>query len=224
MATEEMVMHDSNTTVVLSMLPPYEGKSVLELGAGIGSFTEELAKKAAQLLVLDFFGNGISKDENINGHHKDVKVVQADVTSDLSISPNSIDLIFSNLLLMHLSDKEAASMVQRMLEWLKPAGYILFIESCFTASMDRKPGFYMKVFKECHMQDESGNSYELSLVGGKCIGAYSKSKICWLWQKIESKSDKGFQEFLDSKQYKYTGILRYERIFGSGFVSTGGIG
>jgi len=117
------------------MLPPYEGKSVLELGAGIGSFTEELAKKAAQLLVLDFFGNGISKvswvfdgaasfflsyfyhscfhlcnfwlqDENVNGHHKDVKVVQADVTSDLSISPNSIDLIFSNLLLMHLSDKE----------------------------------------------------------------------------------------------------------------------
>ncbi|XP_076949787.1 phosphoethanolamine N-methyltransferase 1-like [Bidens hawaiensis] len=31
---------------VLSLLPPYEGKSVLELGAGIGRLTGELAKKA----------------------------------------------------------------------------------------------------------------------------------------------------------------------------------
>ena len=43
------------------MLPPYEGKSVLELGAVIGSFTEELAKKAAKVLVLDFFRSGINK-------------------------------------------------------------------------------------------------------------------------------------------------------------------
>ena len=33
----------------------------------------------------------------------------------------------------------------------------------------------------------------------------------------------GFRAFLDGSQYKLTGILRYERIFGSGFVSTGGI-
>ncbi|KAJ8427416.1 hypothetical protein Cgig2_000610 [Carnegiea gigantea] len=174
MATEEMVMHDSNTTEVLSMLPPYEGKWVLKLGAVMGSFTEELAKQAAKVVVLDFFRSGINKDENINGHHRNVKFVHL---SYLSVSLNSIDLIFSNLLLMHLSDEE--------------------------------------VFKECRMHDELGNSYELSLAGGKCIGAYRKSKkndnqVCWLWQKIESKGEKGFQELLDTKQYKYTSILRYE--------------
>ncbi|KAK7289729.1 hypothetical protein RIF29_03599 [Crotalaria pallida] len=46
---------------VLSLLPAYEGKSVLELGAGIGRFTAELAPKAAQLLAVDFIENAIKK-------------------------------------------------------------------------------------------------------------------------------------------------------------------
>lgn len=43
------------------MLPPYEGKSVLELGAGIGRFTGELAQKAGQLIAMDFIDNVIKK-------------------------------------------------------------------------------------------------------------------------------------------------------------------
>lgn len=47
------------------------------------------------------------QNESINGHHKNVKFVCADVTSpDLKISDESVDLIFSNWLLMYLSDKE----------------------------------------------------------------------------------------------------------------------
>lgn len=49
-------------------------------------------------------------------------------------------------------------------------------------------------------------------------------QICWTWQKVSSQDDRGFQQFLDTVQYKSSGILRYERVFGSGFVSTGGIG
>ncbi|KAL7178568.1 hypothetical protein ACSBR1_042006 [Camellia fascicularis] len=176
---------------VLALLPPYEGKSILELGAGIGRFTGELAKKAGQVLALDFIESVIKKNENINGHFKNVKFMCADVTSpDLNISAESMDLIFSNWLLMYLSDKE--------------------------------------VFKECHTNNGSGNSYELSLIGCKCIGAYVRNKknqnqICWTWQKVCSEEDRGFQRFLDNVQYKCNGILRYERVFGPGFVSTGGI-
>lgn len=32
-----------------------------------------------------------------------------------------------------------------------------------------------------------------------------------------------FRDFLDTQQYSQNGILRYEKIFGPGFVSTGGI-
>lgn len=78
------------------------------------------------------------------------------------------------------------------------------------------------------MPDSSGNFFELSLVSCKCIGAYVRNKknqnqICWIWQKVASQSDREFQQFLDNVQYKSNGILRYERVFGQGFVSTGGI-
>lgn len=43
------------------MLPPYEGKSVLELGAGIGRFTGDLANKADQVIALDFIESAIKK-------------------------------------------------------------------------------------------------------------------------------------------------------------------
>lgn len=58
-------------------------------------------------------------------------------------------------------------------------------------------------------------------------GIFLKSflvQICWLWKKIKSTDDRDFQRFLDNSQYKSSGILRYERVFGEGFVSTGGIG
>ncbi|KAF5734026.1 putative phosphoethanolamine n-methyltransferase [Tripterygium wilfordii] len=224
---------------VLSMLPPYEGKSILELGAGIGRFTGELAKKAGHVIALDFIESVIRKNENINGSYKNVKFVCADVTSpDLKISDESVDMIFSNWLLMYLSDKEVENLAERMVKWLKPGGFIFFRESCFHQSGDskrkynpthyREPRFYTKVFKECQMRDNSGNSFELSLIGCKCIGAYVRNKknqnqICWIWHKVSSEDDKGFQQFLDNVQYKTNGILRYERVFGQGFVSTGGI-
>ncbi|RVX18091.1 Phosphoethanolamine N-methyltransferase [Vitis vinifera] len=278
---------------VLSLLPPFEGKSVLELGAGIGRFTAELAQKAGQVISLDFIESVIKKNESINGHYKNVKFMCADVASpELNFSAESVDLIFSNWLLMYLSDKETCishlvtsidfltcalfpsclsmagifisslsnlpvycgkyfmapwevngefsflnchttyvyivlmveELVERMVKWLKVGGFIFFRESCFHQSGDSK----RKVFKECQTHDCSGNLYELSLVGCKCIGAYVRNKknqnqICWLWQKVSSQDDKGFQKFLDNVQYKCNGILRYERVFGEGFVSTGGI-
>lgn len=224
---------------VLSILPPFEGKSVLELGAGIGRFTGELAQKAGQVLALDFIEGAIKKNENLNGHYKNVKFMCADVTSpELQISGESVDLIFSNWLLMYLSDREVENLAERMIKWLKVGGFVFFRESCFHQSGDskrknnpthyREPRFYTKVFKECHMSDGSGNSFELSLISCKCIGAYVRNKknqnqICWIFQKVKLQDDRDFQRFLDNVQYKCSGILRYERVFGHGFVSTGGI-
>ncbi|GMN46226.1 hypothetical protein TIFTF001_015402 [Ficus carica] len=172
---------------------------------------EERPEKAGQVLALDFIETFINKNEEINGHHKNVKFLCTDVMSPgLHISEGSLDLIFSNWLLMYLSDKEPEDSSQKH----DPAHY-------------REPRFYTKIFKECQTRDESGNFHELSLVGCKCIGAYvrnkkSQNQICWIWQKVGSENDRGFQKFLDNVQYKSSGILRYERVFGSGYVSTGG--
>ena len=50
-------------------------------------------------------------------------------------------------------------------------------------------------------------------------------QICWKWRKVVTAEAQrsNFRAFLDGVQYSRTGILRYERIFGPGFVSTGGL-
>jgi phosphoethanolamine N-methyltransferase len=50
------------------------------------------------------------QNEEINGHiHKNITFKCADVTSpELKIEDNSIDLVFSNWLLMYLSDEEVS--------------------------------------------------------------------------------------------------------------------
>ncbi|CAN6818535.1 unnamed protein product [Brassica oleracea] len=161
-------------SIVFTLIPQYEGKRVLELGAGISRFNDELAQKAGEVIVLDFIESSIKK----------------------KIEDGSVDLIFSNWLLMYLSDKEVISI----------SHYI---------------------FQECQARDASGKSFELTMVGCKCIVAYVKNKknqnqIYWIWQKVSMENDKDFQRFLDNVQYKSNGILRYECVVGQGYVSTRG--
>ncbi|KAG2314377.1 hypothetical protein Bca52824_017499 [Brassica carinata] len=216
---------------VLSLFPPYEGKTVLELGAGIGRFTGELAQKAGEVIALDFIESAIKKNESVNGHYKNVKFMCADVTSpDLKIEDGSVDLIFSNWLLMYLSlikRMQVELLAERMLGWVKPGGYIFFRESGDSKRKSnpthyREPRFYTKLNFE-NAWCNAGKSFELTMVGCKCIGTYVKNKknqnqICWIWQKVSVENDKDFQRFLDNVQYKSNGILRYERVFGQGYV------
>lgn len=42
----------------------------------------------------------------------------------------SIDFIFSNWLMMYLSDEELKSFIEKILGWLRPGGFLFFRESC----------------------------------------------------------------------------------------------
>ena len=91
---------------LLSRLPivKIEPERVLDLGAGTGGATENLlqAFPASQVVALDF-----SKEMLAEANHpppsKPVAAICADARS-LPIAGNSIDLIFSNLLLQHCPD------------------------------------------------------------------------------------------------------------------------
>lgn len=50
------------------------------------------------------------------------------------------------------------------------------------------------------------------------------NQLCFLLQKMPGSGENydSFQAFLDENQYTRSGILRYERIFGPTYVSTGG--
>jgi len=65
----------------------------------------------------------------------------------------------------------------------------------------------MQVFKQCHMSDISGNSFELSLVGCKCIGAYVRNK------KNQNQVKK--QDYISSNYYREFSLsnwLMYTRV------------
>lgn len=67
----------------------------------------------------------VLQNETINGHHKNVKFMCADVTSpDLNFTEGSLDVIFSNWLLMYLSDKEVKV---SKLPFLLPTAFSIYL-------------------------------------------------------------------------------------------------
>jgi len=228
---------------ITSLLPDLHGKNVVELGAGTGRFTGILSKSAKHVTAVDFIKE--FTDKNQSSHRADhITFKCCDVTNGLEIPEQSVDLVFCNWLLMYLSDDEVRQLLQKALTWLKPDGKLFFRESCFHQSGNQKdrtfnptiyryPADYMSLIESVSVEEgEDSTGYELIM--SRSIQAYVRrfhntNQICWLFTKV--KFDHGhnhgfqtFQQFLDAKQYSRNGILRYEKIFGRHFVSTGGKG
>jgi len=249
-ATVEAMMLDSRAKElnqhelpeILSLLPSLAGYRVLELGAGIGRYTSHLRSKAEHVTAVDFMESFVERNRQDNGHHSNVTFVQADVTK-MEVPQNSIDFIFSNWLLMYLSDEELHSLAEKMLSWLKPGGFLFFRESCNHRSGDCKVDFnptcyrseaqYNHLVSSAQWQDrDGGHKFGFDMVLKRKVKTYIEMKnnpnqICWLVEKVPRSSDSQnefttFQQFLDNKQYTSRGILRYEKMFGAGYVSTGG--
>jgi len=244
---EEMMLNSDAKSIrsleepeVLGMLPSLLDKDVVELACGIGRFTSHLAEKANSVIALDFMENFILKNEEENSHFGNIKFVQADVTQ-FDLDDGSVDVVFSNWILMYLSDQEVLELFRKVLRWLRPGGYFYFRESCFRKSgsigADENPTFYRKPIDYCQMLNYVKNSTQsetewFKLEQSKSLSSYIRLKnnsgqVAWLAQKQlgETKEINGyqtFQEFLDKCQYSINGILRYEKIFGPGYVSTGG--
>ncbi|KAK7505822.1 hypothetical protein BaRGS_00003093 [Batillaria attramentaria] len=227
---------------IMSYLPDYTGKRIIELGAGIGRFTSELAPKAESVVAVDFMQDFIDKNEKTNKHFGNIEFVCADVTQ-LTREKESADLVFSNWLLMYLEDKEVQQLLAKLLSWLAPGGYLFIRESCRHPSGDksrssnptqyRDPALYEAFLASTTIPRDAESVYGFDMVLSKSVETYIKRKnnsnqVVWLVQKVKRDASKTygfktFQEFLDNQQYSANGILRYEKIFGRTFVSTGGL-
>ncbi|XP_071957876.1 uncharacterized protein [Antedon mediterranea] len=222
---------------ILTLMCDVKKKDVLELGSGIGRFTGTLAKDANHVTSLDFMEPFVRKNKETNGHLKNITFVTADVTKQ-HFEPKSFDVVFSNWLLMYLSDAEVNELIINIIKWIKPGGKVFFRESCFRQSGNTKRDFnptnYRSPSTYCAMLQlakAETPAMGLDILFCRNIKAYIELKknhhqCCWLLQKVSrTTSHQGydtFQQFLDNKQYTKNGVLRYERIFGAGYISTGG--
>lgn len=237
--TQAETLHKAELPEVLELLPVFKGKRVLELGAGIGRFTGELAKSASHLVAVEFMETFIKENEAINGViFQNIEFKCADVTT-IDFPEGSFDFIFSNWLMMYLTDAEVQALADKMLKWVTPQGHVFFRESCRKQSGDvqrtnnpskyREPDLYRDIFESVFDTSVEDHIFRFDLVQTRPIQAYitlknNPNQISWQWVKVEvPKTDERFQKFLDNSQYTREGILRYEQIFGTGFVSTGGI-
>lgn len=231
--TKQQQFNDKETIELLNLLPNFKDKNVLELGSGSGRFTGHFAKSAKNVITVDFIEEYVNQNKNTNGHYSNVDFLCENVV-DLEFENGKFDVIFSNLLMMYLPTNEMTKFFTKILKWLKPGGHFMFSECCGSNNdgsgiIYRKSSEYTNTVSGfCHSYDnkESG----LDIVFMRTLDNRSnsnKNQIIWLTKKVErdlvaKQGLKTFQEFLDKKQYSKNGILRYERIFGKDYISSGG--
>lgn len=238
------VIHTEEQTEIIDLLPPLKSKRILELGAGIGRYTGVLALEASRVTAVDFMEDYISVNRNNHKHFSNINYIAADVLN-LEMSRNKYDIVFSNWLLMYLTDQECITLLKKILSWLDEGGCLFFRESCFHSSGDvlrtsnptfyRTPADYSSLLESAWVPvnnsilNPSEEGYGFAVVTVGSVKTYIKHKnnshqIYFLAKKKNKPMDAkdSFQAFLDKKQYSLSGVRRYEWIFGKTFLSTGG--
>ncbi|XP_074645085.1 uncharacterized protein LOC141901625 isoform X2 [Tubulanus polymorphus] len=233
---------DTERKEIMNLLPDVGNKVVLELGAGIGRFTSEIAKTAKSVIAVDFMEQFIETNKGNNGHLENVSFMCADVMQ-MDIPKKSIDVLFSNWLFMYISDSEICRLVPKMLSWLKDDGYFFYRESCFHQSGTkarkenptryRSPTQYNSLMLAPSLFDpQTKTSYCFELIDCTSVKTYIEAKsnrnqIVWLLRKTSLDTTLDGYLFvrlkLDEHMNSEEAIARYQTVYGAGFLSSGGI-
>ena len=114
---------------ILSYLPSFKDKTVLDLAAGTGRFTAEFAKEAKHVVTADISSTQIEENKILNASSPNIEYVCIDAM-DMDFPAETFDLIFVSWLFMYLEDSEIDFLVPKLTSWLKPGGTLFFRESC----------------------------------------------------------------------------------------------
>ncbi|KAG7673918.1 hypothetical protein KSW81_007097 [Nannochloris sp. 'desiccata'] len=215
-ATVEAMMLDSKAAdidklerpEVMRLLGSVKGLRVVELGAGIGRFTGELAEVAKSVIALDFMQNLIDQNEENNSHYGNITFKCGDAT-ELDLPAQSADV--------YSSENPASVNLVIKREKKNPTHY-------------RNPREYFAIFDSVQQVLPDGRVAHLELVCCKSVDTYvrvkqNQNQVCWKWHKVVGPTAEAnaSRHFLDGRQYTEEGIARYQAMFGDGFVSPGGI-
>lgn len=216
--------------------------NVIQIGAYNCSLSKLIASKCQSLLIFDTDKEFLARSQKNVGEKTNVKFCGEDLLL-VDQPADSSDLVIVDEMFQYFDGQHMESLLKRILAWLKKDGYFVCLESChsikeaFTQNEDKKSlrrdfGFYHAAFQLVTI-GSADSLYGLEVVLSRTVehtqdGDSNQSPTLWLMIKAHLSEQcnhgfKTFQEFLDSKQYSVTGILRYEKVFGRCFVSTGGL-
>lgn len=183
---DELEEHDRAD--ILASLPDFTDKDVVDIGAGIGRFTTIFSRTARHVTSTDFIESFIEKNKERNAAAKNIKYVVSDA-AHLHLPKRSIDLVFTNWLMMYMSDHEVVEFVTNALKWLKPGGFLKLRESCSEPSTGRKnastlhtndvnptsyrySSLYIQLLKNLEIQEEDGTWWKFDLKWSASVPTY----------------------------------------------------
>jgi phosphoethanolamine N-methyltransferase len=167
--------------------------SVLEIGAGIGRFTEPLARRAKEVHATDFIESFVDKNRELHSEkYPNTSFAVSDAVHMIQ-SPSSRDLVFTNWLLMYLTDAEVIAFLDNCLQWLRPGGYLHMRESCTESSTRSKstditvnPTRYRHVSQYIQLLEKSawrdpqdGRLWTFKVLWARSVATYIMAKSNW---------------------------------------------
>ncbi|UTF60490.1 methyltransferase domain-containing protein [Gilvimarinus sp. DA14] len=126
---ELKTLNDSELKEIFALLPPLDGCQVLELGAGTGRFTGELARRAQSLTALDISTEALQQNRLKHAQFNNITYQSIDAL-EYHNETQPFDFIFINWLFMYLDDDDSQALLQNLQHALKPGGQIFIRESC----------------------------------------------------------------------------------------------
>jgi phosphoethanolamine N-methyltransferase len=201
---------------ILASLPDFTDKDVVDIGAGIGRFTTIFSQTARHVTSTDFIESFIQKNKERNAAAKNIKYVVSDA-ANLNLPASSVDLLFTNWLMMYMADSEVVEFVTGALKWLRPDGYLKLRESCSEPSTGRKKAatlhtadtnpthyryssLYIQLLKNVHVQDSDGKWWKFDLKWSASVPTYiyklsNWRQVHWLAQKVPADSNETHMSF-----------------------------
>ncbi|KAL7077081.1 hypothetical protein ACQ4LE_004010 [Meloidogyne hapla] len=181
---------------IIGMLPSFKDKFVVDIGAGIGRFTTEFAKKARKVVSTDFVASFIEKNRERNIAFNNVEWRVGDAVS-LEFDEGSIDIVFTNWLLMYLADDEAVQFLINAIKWLRPGGYLHLRESCSEPSSKKSnnslhsnsdninptkyrfSSAYIQLLKSIRFESRDGKIWGFKIHWASSVNVYIQKNANW---------------------------------------------
>jgi len=106
---------------------PTTGKRMLELGCGAGRMTASFAKRFERVCALDLSHEMLSRARRMHAEQKNILWLLSNGADLSCVASDSMDFVFSYLVLQHLPEEELAlRYIREMLRVLRPGGVFLF--------------------------------------------------------------------------------------------------